>query len=149
MANQSVTFYFDDNNALLAILKNSANPTSIQATTGAIWPRIRELNITPRFGRAPSKRNIADLPTRSVEIKYKSLKSDKFRMAIALRKLIERAIERISNGLPIGPPSMKNRTPVTPPWATKQDGRRKYLNKKPYPSVTKVTLPRYGHPPSP
>ena len=74
LANRSVTFYIDNNDALLAILKNSARPTSIQATTGLIWKRIRELNITPMFERAPPKRNIADLPTRSGEIKYKSLK---------------------------------------------------------------------------
>ena len=73
LANKSVTFYID-NNALLAILKNSAKPTPIQAMNGLIWRRIRELNITPRFERAPSKRNIADLPTRRVKIRYKSQK---------------------------------------------------------------------------
>ena len=114
LANRSVTSYIDNNHALLAIHKNSANPISVHATTGLIWNRIRELNINPRVERVPSKRNIADLRTRSVEIKHLSLKRCKFRMAIALRKLTEWAIARIPNGLPIEPTSMKNRTPVSP-----------------------------------
>ena len=67
LANRTVTFYIDNNNAMSAILKNSAKPTSIQAMTGLIWHIVREINITPRFGRVPSKRNIADLPTRRVK----------------------------------------------------------------------------------
>merc|ERR1719158_1830588 len=43
LGNKSATFYIDSNNALLAILKNSAKPTSIQAMAGLIWHRIREL----------------------------------------------------------------------------------------------------------
>ena len=74
LGDRSVAFYIENNNALLEILKNSSHPDSIQATSGPIWRRIRGLNITPMFERAPPKRNIADLPTRSGEIKYKSLK---------------------------------------------------------------------------
>ena len=106
--NQSVTFYID-NNALLAILKNSAKPVAILAMTGLIWHRIQELNITPRFERVPSKRNIADLPTRHVKIKYKAMKREKFRQTIALRKIIATAIVRISKGLPAGPPSARKK----------------------------------------
>ena len=74
--NQSVTFYIDNNNALLAILKNSAKPVAIQAMTGLIWHRIQELNITPWFERVPSKRNIADLPTRHVKNKIQVTQKD-------------------------------------------------------------------------
>ena len=35
-------------------------------------------------------------------------------MTIAPRELIETAIDRMPNGLPIEPPSMQNRTLVTP-----------------------------------
>ena len=109
LRNQSVTFYIDNNNALLAILKNSAKPIAIQAMTGLIWHRIQELNITPWFERVPSKRNIADLPTRHVKIKYKSLKREKFRQTIALHGIIETAISRILKGLPVEPPSTRKR----------------------------------------
>ena len=121
LANKSVTFYID-NNALLAILKNSAKPTPIQAMNGLIWRRIRELNITPRFERAPSKRNIADLPTRRVKIQYKSLERGQFRMTIDLRKLIENAIDRLPKCLPIEPHSMGNRAIVTTPGKQKRGG---------------------------
>ena len=109
LENKSVTFYADYNNAMLAILKNSAKHTPIQAMAGIIWHRIRQLNITPRFGRVPSERNIADLPTRRVKIQYKSLKRGKFRMAIDLHKQIDIAIDRISKGLPTEPTSTRNR----------------------------------------
>ena len=68
MANRSVTFYIDNINALLEIVKNNAAPAAIQAMTGLIWHRIRVLNITPLIGRVPSKRTIADLPTSRVGI---------------------------------------------------------------------------------
>ena len=93
---RSAAFYFDSNNALLAILKNSANPTDIQATTGLIWDRARELNITPMSGRVPSKRNIADLSTRRASIKYKSIKRDEFRMETDQNQIAEHAIDRIT-----------------------------------------------------
>ena len=112
--NRPVTCYTDINNALLAIITNSDKPISVQAMTGLIRHRIIELDITPRSERAPSIRNITELPTRSVEIKYKSLKMDKFRMAIALPKLTEWDIGRISKGLPIEKPSTGNRALVTP-----------------------------------
>ena len=121
LENRLVTFYIN-NNAMLEILQNSATPASIQAMKGLIWHRIRELNITSRFGRVPSKRNIAELPTRSVKIKYKSRKRGKFRMAIALQKLIETTIGRISKCLPIEPPSVKNRTLVTLPGRNNRKG---------------------------
>ena len=66
MASRSATFYID-NNAMLAILMNSAKPIPKQAMTGLIWNRIRERNIHPRPGRVPSKRNISDLPKRGAK----------------------------------------------------------------------------------
>ena len=112
--NQSVTFYIDNNNALSAILKNSAKPLAIRAMTGLIWHRIQELNITPRFERVPSKRNIADLPTRHVKIKYKALKREKFRQTTAMRKMIENSIVRISKGLPADPPPTRQKKMFLP-----------------------------------
>ena len=114
LANKSVTFYIDKNNALLAILKNSATPTSTQAMAGLIWHRIRALNVTPWFERVPSKRNIPDLPTRSVKIQYKSLIRGEFRMTIDLRKLIDNTIDRMSKGLPIEPHSTRKGATVRP-----------------------------------
>ena len=112
MAKRSVTFYIDnnvyiDNNALLAIRKNSAKLISIQAMAGLIWHRIRELNITPMFERVPSKRNIAELPTRRAQVKYKSQIKYHFCNSIDRRNNIERTIERITNGVPIEPHSLR------------------------------------------
>ena len=114
LGNKSPTFYIGNNNALLAILKKSAKPTYIQAMNGLIWHRVRELNITPSSERVPSKRNIADLPTRTVKIQYESPKRDIFRMAIDLHELIENASDRMPKGLPIEPHSMANRAIVSP-----------------------------------
>ena len=72
--NRSVTFYIANDNSILEILKNSAQPIAIQEMNGLIWHRIRGPDATPRFERAPPYRNIADLPTRRAKIKYKSLK---------------------------------------------------------------------------
>ena len=66
----------------MAILKNSEKPISIQAMAGLIWNRIRELIITPRFERVPSKRSISGLPTRGGGIEYEFLKRGKFRMEV-------------------------------------------------------------------
>ena len=110
LANQSSTFYNDNNDALMAILKNAAMPIPIQETTGPIWHRIRELNITPPFEHVQSKRNIADMHTIGVETKYKCLKRDKSRMTSDLGKIIGRAIDRGAEGLPIGPHSMMGKS---------------------------------------
>ena len=59
-----MTFYIDNDNALQALVKNAAGPTVIQGMVALVWHRIRDLRTTPRFERVPSKRNIADLPTR-------------------------------------------------------------------------------------
>ena len=64
LRNKAVTFYIDNDNALQASVKNNAGPTVIQGMVALIWRRLRDLNVTPWFGRVPSKRNIADLPTR-------------------------------------------------------------------------------------
>ena len=120
LPNRSSTFYIE-NSALLAILKNSANPIAIQATTGLLWRRIRELNITPMIGRVPSKRNIADLPTLRIHVKYKSVKSDKCRMTFDLNKPIERDIVLTTKGLPLEPHSGKIRILAPPIRKTKQE----------------------------
>ena len=108
MANRPVTCYID-NDALLGILKNYAMPVSIQATAGLIWHRIRELNITPPPEHFPSKRNVADLPTRRTEIKYKAIKMGEFRLTVSLNRLIENTIDRVKKGLPTEPPALKEK----------------------------------------
>ena len=67
---KTVTFYNDNNNALDSIVKNSATPTTIHASTALIWRRVRDLCISPWFERVPSRRNIDDLHTRYVKIPY-------------------------------------------------------------------------------
>ena len=69
LRDRTVTFYID-NNSLRELIKNSGILVEIQALTALIWHRVRDLGIIPWFERAPSKRNIADLPKRNVRIKY-------------------------------------------------------------------------------
>ena len=65
---KSATFYIDNNNALQALVRNTARPTVIQCMVALIWHRIRDFRITPWSERVQSKRNLADLPTRRVQI---------------------------------------------------------------------------------
>ena len=93
---KSVTFYIDNNNAREAIIKNSATPIAIQALTALIWHRIRDLDISPWFERVPSKRNIADLPTRYSEIPYQVTSTGGFGNTIRLNKNVNKTIGKIT-----------------------------------------------------
>ena len=75
----SVVFYIDNNNALEAVVKNSATPIVIQSMTFLIWHRISDLRISALFERVPSKRNISDLHTRKVRIPHKTKNSGAFK----------------------------------------------------------------------
>ena len=104
---RSVTFYIDNNNALTALIKNSATPTAIQALTALIWHRIRELDIFPWFERVPSKRNIADLPTRHVKIPYAVTSTGGFGNTLKLNKTVNRTMKMITQGVPVEPPQLE------------------------------------------
>ena len=103
---KSATFYIDNNNALVALIKNSATPIAIQALTAQIWHRIRELEISPWFERVPSKRNIADLHTRHVKIPYQVTSPGGFDNTIRLNKNVNRTIEMINQGVHVEPPQL-------------------------------------------
>ena len=109
LRNKSVTFYIDNNNALCALVKNAANPPEIQAMVGLIWHRIRDLRITPWFERVPSKRNIADLPTRGMKVNYDTSWTGPFRNLRFLHKIVTKAINEVKRGLPIQRPILGNR----------------------------------------
>ena len=104
---KTVTFYIDNDNALVALIKNSATPTAIQALTALIWHRIRELDIFPWFERVPSKRNIADLPTRHVKIPYAVKSSTGFGNTLKLNKTVNETMEMITQGVPVEPPQLE------------------------------------------
>ena len=67
---KNATFHIDNGNAFEAVVKNNAKPTIIVAMTHLIWHRIRQLNITAWFEWVPGTRNIADLPTRKVDLPF-------------------------------------------------------------------------------
>ena len=93
---KTFTFYVDNNIALDAIVKNSATPTSIQALTALIWHRIRDLGTPPWVGRVPSKRYIADLHTRYVEIPYRVTSTGGFGSTIRLGRNSNKTIQKIT-----------------------------------------------------
>ena len=107
LRNKSVTFYIDNNNALSALIKNAANPPEIQAMAGLIWHRIRDLRITPWFERVPSKRNIADLPTRGKVIPFTTSWKGPFRNLRFLHSIVTKAIKEVKEGLPIQRPVIR------------------------------------------
>ena len=107
LRNKSVTFYIDNNNALSALIKNAANPPEIQAMVGLIWHRIRDLRITPWFERVPSKRNIADLPTRGRIIPFTTSWKGPFRNLRFLHGIVTKAIKEVKEGLPIQRPVVR------------------------------------------
>ena len=75
----NVTFYADSSNALQALASNAQGPPVIAAMTQLIWFRISELNMAAWFDRAPSKKNIADLPTNRIPAPFPSLTTKAFR----------------------------------------------------------------------
>ena len=101
---RTVTFYIDNNNALQALIKNSGNPIEVQALTALIWHKIRDLGIIPWFERVPTKRNIADLPTRFVKIRYASLRKGTFKNLRKIHRLTKKAIQNIILGVPLESP---------------------------------------------
>ena len=97
---KSVTFHIDNENTVKAVIKCNAKPTVITAMTHLIWHRIRQLDITPWFEWVPSNRNIADLPTRGVDLPFPSRKHTKFTNLRTLHGVILEAKASIEAGRP-------------------------------------------------
>ena len=104
---KSVTFYIDNNNAMEALIQNSSAPIAIQALTALIWNRIRGSGISPWFEGVPSKRNIADLPTRYVKIPYHVPPTGGCGNTIRLHRNVNRAIDKIDQGVPVEHPQLE------------------------------------------
>ena len=146
LANRPAAFYIDNNNAILEILKNPAKPMAMQAMTGLLWNRIRELNITPLIERVQSKRIISGLPTRRFSIKYKSSTRRKCRMTIERKSLIGRTIDRITKCLPIEPHSLGGET-IAPHTGNKiRTALLNPYNGEPAPLVKRIKPTPYGPP---
>ena len=73
-----------------------------------IWRRVRDLRITPWFERVPSKRNIADLPTRGVSIPFPILSVRTFRHSVKLNTIVNKTTENIAKGVPIATPPLEH-----------------------------------------
>lgn len=94
----SVVFYIDNNNAIEAVVKNSATPLFIRSRTALIWHRVSDLRISARFGRFPSKRNVTDLPKRRVAIPYKTSSTGAFKNLNTIHSAIKQAMGEIKIG---------------------------------------------------
>ena len=103
--NQNATFHIDNRNAFEAVIKNNATPTVIGAMAHLIWHRIRALQITAWFEWAPGTRNIADLPTRNVDIPFVCRNRRSFENLRELHTVIEKATRALEVGRPIAIPS--------------------------------------------
>ena len=97
---RNITFYVDNNNALAALVSNAPGPPVIAAMTQLIWLCILELGIAAWFERVPSKRNIADLPTKRIALPFASLQTMTFRCLRRCFELITRTERNIKNGIP-------------------------------------------------
>ena len=96
-----VTFHIDIGNAFEAVVKNNAKPTIIVAMTHLIWHRIRHLDITAWFEWVPGTRNIADLPTRRVDLPFPTNVETDFGDLVPLSRVLKNAKEALEAGRPI------------------------------------------------
>ena len=70
---KTTPFHLDGKNEVKALVKNNENPDISAAITHLSWYRMGQLGKTPWFEWVPSRRDIADLPTRKVRIPFKYL----------------------------------------------------------------------------
>ena len=81
------------------------DPPIIAAMTQLIWFRISELNMSVWFERAPSKKNIAALPTKRIPMPFASFTTKTFRCAKRCFRIITQSGLNMKAGLPVDPPS--------------------------------------------
>ena len=105
LVGKAIIFHIDNKNAFEAIIKNNARPSVITATTHLIWHRIRQLGITAWFEWVPSNRNIADLPTRSVQLPFTVAERRPFSGLRTLSNKIKEAENALLLGRPAPIPS--------------------------------------------
>ena len=103
LENKTVTCNVD-NNAAPALLKNNGDRNEIQALTALISHRVRGPGIIPWFERVPSKRNIADLPTRNAKIRYTSIRRGRFTNIRKMQDIAKPAVKNIIAGAPLESP---------------------------------------------
>lgn len=104
---ENVAFYLDNNNSPDASVSNAPGPPVITAMAQLLWCRIAEFNMAAWSERVPSKKNIADLPTKRIPIPFPSLVAKTFRRGPPrCLRLISSAGHEISEGRPAAPPRL-------------------------------------------
>ena len=109
MGRQKATSHIDNQNASESLVKNNATPTVIVEMTHLIWHRLQALNIAPWFEWAPGARNIADVPTRNVDIPFVCRKKGQFANLREIFDTVEKATQALETSRPIVIPSTLGR----------------------------------------
>ena len=84
LRNSACAIYLDINNAIAALLRGGSCDGFIAAMVEVFWQLIQKLGMVVWIGRATSKLNIADLPTRNLPIPYEIEHISEFRQLLAL-----------------------------------------------------------------
>ena len=75
---KAINLYIDNNNVLTSLVRGDSGTDIIAAMIALFWRISESYQIDIWLGRVPSKRNPADLPTRSASLPFKVLKRNEF-----------------------------------------------------------------------
>ena len=97
----NITIYIDNNNTLEALIQNVAKPPVITAMVQLIWHRIRTNGLNVWFERVPSKRNIADIPTKLGKMIFETRAEQKIDHLNEVYRLVIQATDCVKKGLAV------------------------------------------------
>ena len=99
LGNKSITYYIDNNTAISALVQAGSKRIVIAILARLFRALIARRGITPWFERVDSTKNIADLPTRHVDLPYSITGRQVLPFATPLLKMVQEANRmRIING---------------------------------------------------
>ena len=84
MRGKACAIYLDSNNALAALLRGDSCDSFIVAMVAVFWKLVQKLGMAVWLGRVKSKLNVADLPTRNLQLPYQVEHSSEFKRLLAL-----------------------------------------------------------------
>ena len=98
LGDKSITFYVDNNNALIALTKADSKREVIMVLARLFWAIVARRRITPWSGRVDSDYNIADVPTRNGLLPFPASSAKIFQFEKQLSELVYQAMEDQHNG---------------------------------------------------
>ena len=90
----STTYYIDNNCAKCALIRGGSRIAAIAVLDGLFWAICAIRRITPWLERAPKDGNIADLPTRKVELPYRIRSISDFSYGAQLLQMVRIGLPR-------------------------------------------------------